>query len=154
MGVFPIARRDPLGFFLDCARRHGSVVAMRLGVHHAYLVSHPDHVKRVLQDNARVYAKGPPAARVHALFGDSLTVADGDHWRQRRRQIQQAFHPGQHAAFVAIVARAGAEMLDRRAPRLSSSQEVRIGPGARSRVHCSNSVGDTLPRELWGRTAL
>jgi len=42
----------------------------------------------------------------------------------------------------------------RRAPRLSSSQEVSIGLGARSRVHCSNSVGDTLPRELWGRTAL
>ena len=44
--------------------------------------------------------------------------------------------------------------LVRRAPRLSSNQEVRIGLGARSRVRCSNSVGDTLPRELWGRTAL
>jgi len=42
----------------------------------------------------------------------------------------------------------------RRAPRLSSNQEVSIGLGARSRVHGSNSVGDTLPRELWGRTAL
>ena len=46
------------------------------------------------------------------------------------------------------------EWLRRPAPRLSSSQEVRIGLGARSRVHCSNSVGDTFPRELWGRTAL
>jgi hypothetical protein len=36
----------------------------------------------------------------------------------------------------------------RPAPRRWSSQEVRIGLGARSRVHCSNSVGDTLPREL------
>jgi cytochrome P450 len=126
MGVFPIARRDPLGFFLDCARRHGSVVAMRLGVHHAYLVSHPDHVKRVLQDNARVYAKGPPAARVHALFGDSLTVVDGDHWRQRRRQIQPAFHPGQHAAFLAIVARAGAEMLDHWRPRGERGEAIDV----------------------------
>ena len=46
------------------------------------------------------------------------------------------------------------EKVDRRAPRLSSNQEVSIGLGARARVHCSNSVGDTLPRELWGRTAL
>ncbi len=38
--------------------------------------------------------------------------------------------------------------VNRPAPRLWSSQEVRIGLGARSRVHCSNSVGDTLPREL------
>ena len=50
--------------------------------------------------------------------------------------------------------RAWGAMSRRPAPRLCSSQEVRIGLGARSRVHCSNSVGDTLPRELWGRTAL
>jgi hypothetical protein len=48
----------------------------------------------------------------------------------------------------------GIDRTGRRAPRLSSNQEVSIGLGARSRVHCSNSVGDTLPRELWGRTAL
>ena len=116
MGVFPIARRDPLDFFLDCARRYGDVVSMRLGPHRACLVSHPDHVKRVLQDNARVYAKGPPATRVRALFGDSLTVVDGDRWRQRRRQVQPAFQPGQHAYFAAVVARASAEMLDRWRP--------------------------------------
>ncbi|HKW95658.1 MAG TPA: cytochrome P450 [Methylomirabilota bacterium] len=116
MGVFPIARRDPLDFFLGCARRYGDVVSMRLGVHRAYLVSHPDHVKRVLQDNARAYAKGPPAARVHALFGDSLTVVDGDRWRQRRRQVHPAFQAGQHASFATIVARASAELLDRWRP--------------------------------------
>ena len=69
-----MARRDPLGFFLTCARRYGSVVSMRLGVHHVYLLHHPDHVKHVLQDRARAYAKRPSAARVWALFGDSLTV--------------------------------------------------------------------------------
>src|SRR5260370_23118864 len=89
---------------------------MGLGLHRAFLVSHPDHVKRVLQDNARVYAKGPPATRVRALFGDSLTVVDGDHWRQRRRQVQPAFPPGQPAFFAAGVARASAEMLDRWRP--------------------------------------
>ena len=113
MGVFPTARRDPLGFFLDCARRYGDLVSMRLGVHRAYLVSHPEHVKRVLQDNPRAYSKGPPAARVRALFGDSLTVVDGERWRQRRRQAQPAFRSSQHAQFIAVTTRATAEMLDR-----------------------------------------
>jgi len=113
MGVFPTARRDPLGFFLDCARRYGDPVSMRLGVHRVYLVSHPEHVKRVLQDNPRAYSKGPPAARVRALFGDSLTVVDGERWRQRRGQAQSAFQPGQHARFIAVTTRATAEMLDR-----------------------------------------
>src|SRR5256712_10932523 len=81
--------------------------------HQVYLLTHPDHVKHVLQDNARAYAKGPPAARVRGLFGDSLTVVDGNRWRQRRRQVQPAFQPGQHAQFASVVTLATQEMLER-----------------------------------------
>jgi cytochrome P450 len=120
LGVFPMARRDPLRFFLACASRYGDVVSMRLGSNHVYLVRHPDDVKHVLQDHARDYAKGPPASRVWSLFGDSLTVADGDRWRHRRRQLQSAFQPGQHAHVLAATTRATGEMLERW--RLSSER--------------------------------
>jgi cytochrome P450 len=126
LGVFPMARRDPLRFFMECARRYGDMVSMRLGVHSVYLLSHPDHVKHVLQDNARAYAKGPPAARVRALFGDSLTLVDGDAWRRRRRQVQPAFQPGQHAHFAAVVTRATAEMLERWRPLAERSERVEV----------------------------
>src|SRR5437867_4447205 len=116
VGVFPRMRRDPLSFFMECARLHGDVISMRLGRRLVYLLSHPDHVKHVLQDNARAYAKGPPATRVRGLFGDSLTVVDGDRWRQRRRQVQPAFQPGQHAQFASVVTRATSEMLERWRP--------------------------------------
>jgi len=124
VGVFPMARRDPLAFFTECARRYGDIVSMRLGVHHVYLLRHPDHVKHVLQDHAHAYAKGPPATRVRALFGDSLTVVDGDGWRRRRRQVQPAFQPGPHAQFVAIVTRAVGEMLDRWRPLAERGEPV------------------------------
>jgi cytochrome P450 len=116
IGVFPRARRDPVGFFAECVRRHGDVVAMRLGPHRAYLLRHPDHVKHVLQDKAAVYAKGPTAARVRSLFGESLTVMDGGDWRQRRRQVTPAFQAGHHAGFAQVVTRAVAERLDRWRP--------------------------------------
>ena len=108
-----MARRDPLGFFTDCVRRHGDLVAMRLGPHHVYLLRHPDHVKHVLQDNARAYAKGPTVSRVRSLFGESLTMVDGDRWRRRRRQVQPAFQRGLHARFASEVSRAVAELLER-----------------------------------------
>jgi cytochrome P450 len=116
VGVFPRARRDPLGFFAECVRRHGDVVAMRLGPHRAWLLRHPDHVKRVLQDKAAIYAKGPTAARVSSLFNESLTMMDGEAWRQRRRQITPAFHAGHHSDFALVVVRAVAERLDRWRP--------------------------------------
>jgi cytochrome P450 len=116
VGVFPMARRDPLGFFTECVRRHGDLVAMRLGPHRVYLLRHPDHVKHVLQDNARAYAKGPTVSRVRPLFGESLTMVDGDRWRGRRRQVQPAFHPGLLARFASVVSRAVAELLERWRP--------------------------------------
>jgi len=126
VGVFPKARRDPLGFFGDCARRYGDIVSMRLGAHHVYLLRHPDHVKHVLQDHAHAYAKGPPATRVRSLFGDSLTVIDGERWGQRRRQVQPAFHPGHHAQLAAAVHRATAEMLERWRPLAERGAVVEI----------------------------
>ncbi len=124
VGVFPKARRDPLGFFMECARRHGDITSMRFGRRQVYLLSHPDHVRHVLQDNARAYAKGPPATRVRSLFGDSLTVLDGDLWRRRRRQMQPAFQTRQQAQFASVVTRATGEMLERWRPLAERSEPV------------------------------
>ncbi|HTY76792.1 MAG TPA: cytochrome P450 [Candidatus Bathyarchaeia archaeon] len=112
VGAFPMARRDPLAFFESCVRRHGDLVAMRLGARRAYLLRHPDHVKHVLQDRASIYTKGPTASRVLSLFGDSLTVIDGERWRLRRRRVQPAFPPSRHAHFASVISRAVAELLE------------------------------------------
>ncbi|MBV8817326.1 MAG: cytochrome P450, partial [Acidobacteriaceae bacterium] len=41
-------RTDALGFLTRCARRHGDVVALRLGGQAAYLVNRPDHIEEIL----------------------------------------------------------------------------------------------------------
>src|SRR5262245_12320880 len=112
VGVFPMARRDPFGFFTSCVRRHGDVVTMRLGRQQVYLLRHPDHVKHVLQDRAPVYAKGPTASPVRGLFGESLTMIDGERWRRRRRHVQPVFHAPRHADFASVASRACADMLE------------------------------------------
>jgi cytochrome P450 len=50
---------------------------------------------------------------VRGLFGDSLTVVDGDRWRERRRQVQPAFQPSRYAQFASVVTGATGEMLKR-----------------------------------------
>ena len=113
LGVFPRARRDPLGFFLDSARRYGDVVAMRFGTRRAYLLSHPDDIRHVLQDNARAYGKSAPAARILPLFGDSLTTIDGERWQRQRRSMRPMFQPKQLTFLIPIVTGATAAMLAR-----------------------------------------
>ena len=78
LGVFPRARRDPLAFFLDAARTYGDVVALPLGVRRLYLLSHPDHVKYVLQERDSLFHKSAAAERIKPLFGESLTTVDGE----------------------------------------------------------------------------
>jgi cytochrome P450 len=113
LGVFARARRDPLGFFQECARRHGDVVAMRFGTRRVYLVSHPDDVRHVLQDNARAYGKSAPAGRIRPLFGDSLTTLDGERWQRQRRLIRPLFQPKRLAFLIPIVVEHTTPMLER-----------------------------------------
>ena len=113
VGVFPAARRDPLGFFLESARRYGDVVSMQFGLRRVYLLSHPDDVRHVLQDSRRVYGKSPTAARVRPLFGDSLTTVDGEHWRRQRRLIRPAFRPNSLLHCLSVVTATTVQMLDR-----------------------------------------
>jgi cytochrome P450 len=113
VGVFPQARRDPLGFFLESARRYGDVVAMHFGTRRVYLLSHPDDVKHVLQDEHRAYGKSAPAARIRPLFGESLTTVDDEHWRRQRRLMRPLFQPKRLSFLIPAVSAATAEMLDR-----------------------------------------
>ena len=113
VGVFPSARRNPLWFFLESARRYGDVVSMRFGTRRVYLLSHPDDVTLVFQDRDHVYGKSAPAARIRPLFGESLTTIDGERWRRQRELMRPAFQPREVGFWPAVMARAIAEMLDR-----------------------------------------
>jgi hypothetical protein len=58
LGVFPRLRRDPLRYLSEAARHYGEVVSLPLGVRQAYLLAHPTHIQRVLQDQPDGYQKG------------------------------------------------------------------------------------------------
>jgi cytochrome P450 len=126
LGVFLAARRDPLGFFLESMRRHGDVVCMRFGPRRAYLLSHPEDVRHVLEDDQDIYAKAPTAERVRLLFGDSLTTVDGERWQRQRRLMQPAFRARSLARALPIVTEATAQMLDRWAPIAERGEAVDV----------------------------
>src|SRR6185503_6801474 len=123
-GHIPQWRRDPVKLITEAAR-HGDVVRLALpGA--TYLLSHPRHVKHVLQDNHRNYRKGWVFDRIKPYWGDSLLTAEGDAWRQQRRRVQPSFNREHTVNFAPIITRRTAEMLDRWEKVASSRGEVAL----------------------------
>ena len=90
IGNIPALSRDPLGYFLSNGRAHPQIVGLDLGPRRMVLVSHPEQVKYVLQDNNKNFAKGYDTAR--PVLGNGLVTAEGEEWRRERRLMQPAFN--------------------------------------------------------------
>jgi cytochrome P450 len=110
-GHIPRWRRDPVELLTEAAR-HGDVVRLALPGR-TYLLTHPAHVKHVLQDNHQNYRKGWVFDRLRPFWGQSLLTAEGDVWRQQRRRVQPSFKREHTIDFAPIITRRTAEMLVR-----------------------------------------
>ena len=95
------AMRDPLSFLQGMQSVHGDVVRLddRL-----FLVSSPDGVQHVLQDNHPNYVKGDLYRRaLRPLLGNGLVVAEGPEWKRQRRVAQPSFSKSRHTFFGDII---------------------------------------------------
>ena len=88
LGVLPELRRDPLAAFERAARDYGDVVRLPVGPIRVFLLNHPDHVKRVVQDNHRNYRLTRFYKRLRPVFGDGVFTSEGTRWSRQRRVLQ------------------------------------------------------------------
>lgn len=92
-------RADPLARWTELREKYGDVARYRLAGSDTYLVSSPDGVRRVLQENSANYSKRHFAyGMLRRLFGNGLFTSDGSFWLQQRRLAQPAFHKERIAA--------------------------------------------------------
>ena len=120
--VLPGVVRNPPEYFAQVARCYGGVVTLSPG--RIYLVTHPDGVKHVVQDNHTNYIKGPWYKVLKPLMGDGLFSSDGELWKRQRRLVQPAFQRKHHPGMAAIVADATRGMLDRWEANASRGQAI------------------------------
>jgi cytochrome P450 len=132
------SRRDPLGFLSDAAKRFGPVFRHRVGPLVFHLVSEPEHVKQVLQDNYRNYPRSWLYRFTRLVGGDGLVSTEGDVWRRQRRMARAGSAGGNRAdgLVAAALGRAG----DCRAAAARDADMSRDGGYCR-RVSKSDSTG-------------
>ncbi len=92
--------KDPTGFLLDCARKHGPLFRAKMGSGGMLVAAHPDDLRHILQDNAKNYIRGRSVDLIRPMLGNGLPLNDGDSWLKQRRTMQPVFNRG-HVALMA-----------------------------------------------------
>jgi cytochrome P450 len=92
LGVMPEMISDMLGLFTNTAREYGGIAQFKLLNKNYLLVTNPDYVKYILQDNYKNYIRGRSVETGRVLLGNGLPLIDGDFWLRERRILQPAFH--------------------------------------------------------------
>lgn len=84
-------------------RSSDGVVPLKLGPATVYFVHHPDHLKYIMQDNYKNYAKGPLFERADLLVGKGLVVSHGEPWMRQRRLMAPPFAPTRLKSIVPLL---------------------------------------------------
>lgn len=120
-------RRNPQGFLLSMAEQYGDMVRLRNAFWSTYLITHPEHVKHVLQENSRNYNKDTLTWKsLRPAFGDGLITSDGPLWLRQRRLIQPAFHQQRVADFSALMVKATTSMLEKWEPVAKRGEAIDV----------------------------
>ena len=109
-GVLSELRSAKLKTLVDLVQTYGDVVRMPVVID-IYLVTHPDHVKYVMQDNHLNYTKGFNYRRMEPFLGKGLLTSEGEDHLRNRRLAQPAFHRQRIAGFAELMARHTDRML-------------------------------------------
>jgi cytochrome P450 len=92
VGILPHLFRNGAQFLERSARaNHGEITILKVGFTDVYLITSPEHVKHVLQENGRNYSKGPMWEPMRRVFGDGLGMSEGSTWLRSRRMVQPLF---------------------------------------------------------------
>jgi cytochrome P450 len=126
LGMLPAIRRDPVGVFMQAARRFGDVVYFKIGPRRGYLITNPDDVRHVLQDNARNYHKSPLYAKLRMFLGNGLLTSEDEFWLRQRRIAQPAFHRQRMAELAGVMAQAARDAADEWQRLASAGQPVDV----------------------------
>lgn len=125
-GNFYGIQDDRLHAFMQMRQDYGDVVRLRIGSRTVHLVSHPDLIEYVLQENNRNYTKGRGLEKAKPLLGNGLLTSEGEFWRRQRRLAQPAFHRKKIGGFVETMTQATSQMLLRWDERQDKTEPLNI----------------------------
>jgi cytochrome P450 len=114
-GSIHLMSKNPLEFLDTYANKYDGIFRVKSPkfLEQLIVVSKPDYVKHILQDNNKNYHKSYGYTIMKLLLGEGLLTSEGDFWRRQRRLAQPAFHRDRLATFVQIMTSAAEDLLNK-----------------------------------------
>lgn len=83
---------DALKYYNNLHTQYGDVTKVQLGPYRCWFLFHPDHVEQVLAKQADKFVRFRKIMNILRQWnGDSLLIAEGHSWKERRRKVLPAF---------------------------------------------------------------
>lgn len=104
--------RDLLGTLAGWQKAHGDVVHLRIWPEHQVVVTDPQLARDLLVTHHDALIRWERGIRVFSqLHGQSVFIAEGQQWRQKRHALQPGFAPKTVQAFVPSITAAAEKSL-------------------------------------------
>lgn len=120
-------RRDQLGFYADMRANFGDSVPLRLGPYRSWLLFHPDQIEVVLAGKADQFIRFERMMKVLRQWnGESLFIAEGQSWHNRRRKVLPAFAQRKMPAYEAVFQQVADDWVKRLSNRADASGTIQL----------------------------
>ena len=120
-------RRDQLGFYADMRNRFGDSVPLRLGPYRSWLLFHPDQIEVVLASKADAFIRFERMMKVLRQWnGESLFIAEGQSWHNRRRKVLPAFAQRKMPAYEAVFQQVAKDWVERLSAQADADGAIQI----------------------------
>ncbi|MDL1902358.1 cytochrome P450 [Anaerolineae bacterium CFX9] len=117
ISLFNRFQQDFIGEMNQLFDTYGDIVSMEMMGRRTYLLRHPDHLHRVLVEDAASYYKNADYTderRGLARFlGNGLLTSDGEFWKRQRKLVSPALHMKRIAGYAETMVEETRKMLDR-----------------------------------------
>ena len=118
-------RKDQLAFYDEQRLRYGDTILLRLGPYRSWLLFHPDSIEALLTGHWSSFIRFKKLTDVVAQWnGDSLLLAEGEEWRERRRKVLPAFQTRRLSGYGNAAVRHAVRLTEQLAQRADAKGHV------------------------------
>jgi cytochrome P450 len=120
------AQREPIEFLFRGFRKYGDVFRYQSGPFVFHQLTHPDHVKHVLQDDVKNYPRSKFYDLMKLAVGEGLVTSDGAYWLRNRRMAQPAFQRNRVVALADSMVELTSQMIERWRRTVSPGESIDV----------------------------